>query len=174
MKSASNTGWRRRAAALALLLPVAAWAGSRAGGTYRIEYESLNGGGAAYATNANIRLGASLGQSGLVLVTTAATVRSDNGFWKAERPCEMYPATVSRVARATNAVAITFPVMLSNTYSVAYLNVEGGGLTNGLQVWTNIIAGPFAGQGGIGSTTTIFVNASAVTNVGRFFIVKCQ
>lgn len=149
-------------------------AGDRAGGIYAIDYESLNGAGISYATNGNLKLGGTLGQSGLMLITTNVGLRSDNGFWKADVPCELYPATVTYFARATNNVVLTFPVMMSNTYSVAYLNVESGGLTNGLQVWTNLVAGPFAGQGGVGSTTTLFLNVSAVTNGGRFFVVRCQ
>jgi hypothetical protein len=161
-------------ALLALMCCGLARAGDRAGGLYNVAYESLNGAGISYATNGAMKLGGSLGQSGLMLITTNTGLRSDNGFWKAEVPCELYPATVTNFARATNNVAITFPVMLSNTYSVAYLNVEGGGLTNGLQVWTNIVAGPVVGAGGVGSVTTLFINVSSVTNKGRFFIVRCQ
>lgn len=151
-------------------------AGSRVGGPYDIEYESLNSGGISYASNGVIKLGGSLGQSGLIYIRTNApnSIVSQDGFWKAETPCEMYPADLQEIRYATNSIAITFHAMLSNTYSVAYLNLEGGGLTNGLHIWTNIVAGPLVGQGGVGSVTTIFVNASAVTNAGRFFLIRCQ
>lgn len=159
-----------------LLAAAAAWAGARVGGPYDIDYESLNSGGISYASNGIVKLGGSLGQHGLIFLRTnvAATLDVQDGFWKADTPCEMYPPTLTFFERATNNVAITFGVMMSNTYTVAYLPQEGGGLTNGLHVWTNVVYGPFVGQGGVGSSTTIFVNVSAATNAGRFYVIRCQ
>lgn len=153
-----------------------AWAGARVGGPYDIEYESLNSGGISFASNGVIKLGGSLGQHGLAFLRTngAATVRLAEGFWKPDTACEMYPPTVTAFVRGTGTVAITFGVMASNTYTVLHLNQEGGGLTNGLAMWTNIVAGPFAGQGGPGSSTTIYATVSSSTNIGRFYIVRCQ
>lgn len=153
-----------------------AWAGARVGGPYDIAYESLNSGGISYASNGVIKLGGSIGQHGFIFIRTngAATLDLQDGFWKPETPCEMYPPTVTFFAGATNNVAITFGVMISNTYTVAYLPLEGGGLTNGTHLWTNIVYGPFAGQGGAGSTTTIFANVSGATNAARFFVIRCE
>ncbi len=150
--------------------------GSRVGGPYDISHESLNSGGISYASNGVIKLGGSIGQAGFVFLRTNATATTDNhdGFWKSESPCEMYPVAVSDVSRTGTSVSIRFNTMLSNEYSVAYLNLEGGGLTNGTHLWTNIVAGPLIGQGGIGSTTSVLVDVSIVTNAGRFFLIRCE
>ena len=162
-------------AALALLAVAAsAWAGSRVGGAYDIEYESLNSGGAGFATSGVVKLGGSIGQNGFVFPRTNATARSQDGFWKALSACETYPVAITAVSPATNNVRIVFTTVPSNTYTVAFLPVEGGGLTNGLLSWTNVVAGPFVAQGAIGSTTTVYVNASTATNRGRFFLIRCK
>lgn len=159
-----------------LLASALALAGARVGGPYEIEYESINSGGLSYASNGVIKLGGSLGQHGLAFLRTnaAATVRLAEGFWKPDSACEMYPPTLTTFTLATGTVAITFGVMASNTYTVLRLDQESGGLTNGLSIWTNIVAGPFVGQGAPGSSTTIYATVSGTTNIGRFYIVRCQ
>jgi hypothetical protein len=173
MKTLPTIG--KMAAALLLAGVAAAWAvGGRVGGTAEITCESLNSGGISYATHGSFTLGGSLGQSGFVQVGTGGVSEVQSGFWKLEDGCEMYPFSISQMVKATNSIAITFNLMRSNLYSVAYLNTEGGGLTNGTHVWTNIVAGPVSTEGGIGSTTTLYVNASLVTNAGRFFLIQCE
>ncbi len=159
---------------LPLLVAMMAHAGSRVGGPFDIEYESLNSGGTAQATNANVKMGGTLGQSGLVFFrTNALAADSQDGFWKAYSGCELYPIALTNIALATNNIRLIFTTVPSNTYSVAYLAVEGNGL-RGVQSWTNIVAGPFVGTGAIGNTTTVYVDASAVTNQGRFFVIRCE
>lgn len=163
--------------AAALLLAgaaVAAAAGARVGGTADLAYESLNSSGAAWATNGNIKLGGSLGQSGFVQVGTGGVNEVQSGFWKLETGCEMYPVAIQQMVKATNNIAITFNLMRSNRYSIAYLTAEGGGLNNGTAVWTNIVAGPVTTAGGLGTVTTLYVDVSAVTNRGQFFLIQCR
>lgn len=149
-------------------------AGDRVGGAVEMPYEGLNSGGIAYATNGNVQLGGSLGQYGFIQTGAGAAGEVQSGFWKMEDGCEMYPVTVNQITRAGDNVAITFNLMRSNWYSVAYLNTEDGGLLNGTHVWTNLVAGPVTTDGGLGSVTTIYVNASTVTNRGRFFLIRCE
>ncbi len=163
------------AAALLLVGAVAGWAaGDRSGGTADIAYESLNSGGASYATGGVYKLGGTLGQSGFSFVGTGGVAEVQSGFWKMEDGCEMYPFSISQIVKSGTNVSITFSLMRSNLYSVAYLNQEGGGLLNGTHVWTNIVAGPVSTDGGLGSVTTLHVSASAVTNAGRFFLIRCE
>jgi hypothetical protein len=136
--------------------------------------ESLNSGGSSWSTNGPVKLGGSLGQSGFVWVGTNGAREVQSGFWKLEGGCEMYPVAISQWSKATNQLAITFNIMRSNWYSVAYLNVEGGGLTNGTHVWTNVLAGPITTAGGLGTVTTLYVNLSVVTNRGQFFVIRCE
>jgi hypothetical protein len=173
MKRLPTIGKTAGAFLLAGVLSVAA-AGARVGGSADVAYESLNSGGAAWASNGVVKLGGSLGQSGFVWVGTNGAREVQGGFWKLEGGCEMYPVAISQWSKATNQLAITFNIMRSNWYSVAYLNVEGGGLINGTHVWTNVLAGPITTAGGLGTVTTLYVNLSVVTNRGQFFVIRCE
>lgn len=139
-----------------------------------IAYETLNSAGTAWASNGNVRLGGTVGQMGWIGVGTGGVVAVQSGFWKMEDGCEMYPVDIRRMEKETNAVSITFDVMRSNRYTVVYLPLEGGGVPAGTHVWTNLAAGPFTSDGGMGSTTTLVVDVSSATNAGRFFLIRCE
>lgn len=172
MKKVPTIG--KTAAALVLVGAAAAWgAGARVGGTADIAYESLNAGGISYATNGNVKLGGTLGQSGFVFVATNAPRELQSGFWKMENGCEMYPVALSSFLAVTGRVSLTFNVMLSNVYTVAAITKEEGGPGAGTHVWTNLVA-TFTGAGGVGSVTTIHETVSAITNIARFYVVRCE
>lgn len=163
-------------AAVALLfagVAVAAAAGARVGGTADIVYESLNSGGVSYATNGNVKLGGTLGQSGFIFVATNAPRELQSGFWKMEDGCEMYPVALSSFLAVTGRVSLTFNVMLSNVYTVSAITREEGGPGAGMHAWTNLVA-TFTGAGGVGSVTTIHETVSAITNLARFYVVRCE
>ena len=153
--------------AAALLLAAAS-----ARGAPSIAYESRNGGGVSCATNGTVKLGATLGQGGLVALGTGGAVRLQSGFWKLENACELYPVALSSLIGATGEVAVTFNAVRSNVYSVVAIATEQGGPGAGTHAWTNVIA-TLPGAGAPGSTTTVFVNVSAATNAARFYRVLC-
>ena len=162
-------------AAAAILLAAAAFAGSRVGGNTDFESDSLNSGGISYATNANVKLGGSFGQFGLMEITTnAVPQQAQNGFWKAETPCVFYAPYLSGVANGASGVGITFNVLWSNSYRVSYIAEEQGGIDTGSHAITNPVVSVFAGIGGIGSTTTIWDNVSAATNRARYYVIRCE
>ncbi len=160
---------------LGAALALTAGAGSRVGGNSDFESDSLNSGGISYATNANVKLGGSFGQFGLVRITTnAVPQQAQNGFWKAETPCVFYSPYLSGVANGTSGVAITFNVLWSNSYLVSFIAEEQGGIDTGSHAITNPVAAAFVGIGGIGSTTTIWDNVSSATNRARYYVIRCQ
>ena len=162
-------------AAAAILLAETAGAGSRVGGSSDFESDSLNSGGISYATNANVKLGGSFGQFGLMrLATNSVPQQAQNGFWKAETPCAFYAPYVMGVANGTSRVAITFNVLWSNSYLVTYVTEEEGGIDAGTHAFTNPVPPIFSGQGGIGSTTTIWDNVASATNKARYYLIQCQ
>ncbi|NKB25002.1 MAG: hypothetical protein GKR87_11630 [Kiritimatiellae bacterium] len=130
---------------------ISVWAGGiRSGGNFTIEYESLNSGGISYATNGNIKLEGTLGQSGFTLISTnILNESSQNGFWKAEGSCSLYPARVTDLlVTPSNSIGIMFTVMRSNTYLVVCTE----NLMDGLNAWTNQIMPPVMAQTGVGSS----------------------
>lgn len=153
----------------AALLCAAAWPANAAPA---IAYESLNAGGISYATSGVVKLGGTLGQSGLTGIGTGGTAKVQSGFWKLENGCELHPTAVSSFLTATGQVAITFRVMWSNVYTVSAIMGETGGPMAGTHAWTNLVA-TLTGAGGMGSTTTIYVNAAALTNRAQFYRVVC-
>jgi len=161
------------AAAMALATAVAYGVGDRVGGSFDIPYESLNSGGATFATNGNVKLGGSLGQFGLIRVTTNTGVQFQNGFWKGEDNCEFYPTSFSDLTQTTNTIAMTFNTMLSNVYTVTSITSENGGPMAGTHAWTNIVV-TFTSPNGFGSETTIFHNVTALTNLASFYLVRCE
>jgi len=162
------------AAGMLLAGATAAWgAGARVGGTAEIVYESLNAGGISYATNGNVKLGGTLGQSGFIFVATNAPRELQSGFWKMENGCEMYPVALSSFLHTTGRVSLTFNVMLSNVYTVSAITREEGGPGAGTHAWTNLVA-TFTGAGGVGSTTTIYEHVSGFTDRARFYVVRCE
>ena len=162
-------------AAAAILLAEAAGAGSRVGGSSDFESDSLNSGGISYATNANVKLGGSFGQFGLTeIATNDVPQQAQNGFWKAETPCAFYTPYMLDVANSTSGVAITFNVLWSNSYLVSYVTEEQGGIDAGTHAITNPVPPMLVGQGGIGSTTTIWDNVASATNRARYYRIRCQ
>ncbi|HMP89784.1 MAG TPA: hypothetical protein PJ991_06265 [Kiritimatiellia bacterium] len=147
--------------------------GDRVGGNADILYESVNSGGTSFSTSGVVKLGGTLGQFGLMRVTTNTGVQFQNGFWKGEDNCEFYQAAFSEVAYASSNIVMTFNTMLSNVYTVASITHEGGGPMAGTHAWTNIVI-TFTGEGGFGSSTTIFHNVSALTNIATFYHVRCE
>jgi len=148
--------------------------GSRVGGDADIAYESLNSGGISFATNANVKLGGSLGQHGLIITATNSGVLFQNGFWKAEDGCEFYQAEFSEILQSIGTIAMTFNTMMSNVYTVSSIATEqNSGLLGGTHVWTNIVV-TFSGVGGFGSNTTVFHNVSALTNKATFYLIRCD
>jgi hypothetical protein len=161
-------------AAVTMLVAAAPGVGARVGGDADIEFESLNSGGISFATNANIKLGGTLGQHGLIITTTNSGVQLQNGFWKAEDGCEFYQAEFSTILQSTGTIAMTFNTMMSNVYTVSSIATEQNtGLLGGTHVWTNI-AVTFAGVGGFGSNTTVFHNVSSLTNLATFYLIRCD
>lgn len=157
-----------------LLFAAGALAASRTGGDADIVYESLNAGGASFAAASLTKFGGSLGQSGLMLIGTNASGQTFlNGFWKAEDGCTLYNPTIVNLDRDTNGMAITFMVVNSNQYEVAYVAQEQGGLTQGSHAITNLVQ-TLVGEGPAGSRTTVWHNVTASTNVARFYIIRCQ
>jgi len=159
-----------------LVLPVVVLAvGDRVGGDGESLYESLNCGGASFATNSGdtIKLGGSLGQGGMILIGTNTSADCQSGFWKAEGACELYPATITGMRMGTNDVGITFAVVNSNAYRVMYATSEEGGVPQGQHAFTNL-AQVLVGQGLAGSTTTIWENVSSATNQARFYLIDCR
>ncbi|MGD9611743.1 MAG: hypothetical protein AB7V22_02450 [Kiritimatiellia bacterium] len=151
-------------------------AGGRVGGDAEILYERLGPGGAAYATSGVFKLGASLSQNfAPAIATNDAGQTFLNGFWKAEDGCTLYNPFIVDVVHTTNtdAVGITFLVVTGNTYSVEYVDIEPGGLTNGAHVITNEVA-TLAGMGGAGSTTTVWHDVSGSTNRAKFYLIRCE
>ncbi len=147
--------------------------GSRSGGSADIEYESLNAGGASYAASSIIQLGGSLGQGNLIQITTNASGgQSLNGFWKADNSCVMYEPTITAIRRGGSSNAVSFYVVNSNDYIVAYITDAQGGLKAGSDKITNVLQS-FIGAGPAGSTTTIWENASSATNPARYYIIRC-
>lgn len=165
-----SLGW----AALGCALALSAAAGGRVGGQAEIAYEHVGPGGATYATNGVYMLGASLGQNFLPqIATNAAGEAFLNGFWKAEDGCTLYNPTITSILQETNQVAITFLVVNSNAYAVEYIDIEAGGLTNGVHFITNEIA-TLTGMGGAGSTTTVLHDVSGSTNRAKFYLIRCE
>lgn len=162
------------AATSAIAFAAAFGVGDRVGGNFDIPYESLNSGGASFATNGIVKLGGSLGQFGLILINTNSGVQFQNGFWKGENGCEFYQADFSQILQTTGTIAMTFNTMLSNVYTVSSIATEqGGGLLGGTHQWTNIVV-TFTGMSGFGSETTVFHNVSALTNIATFYLVRCE
>ena len=150
-------------------------AGGRVGGDAEIVYERLGPGGAAYAASGVYKLGASLGQNFMpYLATNDAGAVLLNGFWKAEDGCTLYnPFIVDIVHTNTGEMGITFLVVNDNAYSVEYVDIEPGGLTNGVHFITNEVA-TLTGVGGAGSTTTVWHNVGASTNRAKFYLIRCE
>lgn len=149
-------------------------AGGRVGGDAEILYERTGPAGAAFATSGVVKLGASLGQNFLpAIATNAAGQTFLNGFWKAEDGCTLYNPTITELVQETNRVSITFLVVTGNVYSVDYVDIEAGGLTNGVHFITNEVA-TLAGMGGAGSTTTVWHDVSGATNRAKFYLIRCE
>lgn len=173
MKKSMQIFW---AAGLAWLgLAVSAGADGRVGGNAEILYERVGAGGASYATNGVYKLGSSIGQGYLpYIATNAAGDVCLNGFWKAEDSCTLYNPTITNIVYTnTGRVGITFLVVNDNTYSVEYIDIEAGGLTNGVHFITNEVQ-TLTGVGGAGSTTTVWHNVSASTNRAKFYLIRCE
>ncbi|NCC49981.1 MAG: hypothetical protein EOM20_02070 [Spartobacteria bacterium] len=151
--------------------------GERLGGDADIIYESLNAGGCGFATNAadTIKLGGSLGQGGMILICTNANLdQVENGFWKAEDACTLYPADLADVQMGTNEMGVTFYVINSNRYEVRYVTEEEGGLVLGQHAFTNVAVAAFEGQGLAGAETTVWFNVSSATNIARYYLIHCE
>lgn len=160
---------------LAVALAFTAGAASRTGGSTDFESDSLNSGGISYATNANVKLGGSFGQFGLVrIATNTVPEQAQNGFWKAETPCSFYAPYVMSANRDSSGVALTFNVLTNSSYLVMYVTEEQGGIDVGTHAATNPVASAFTGRGGIGSTTTVWDNVSSATNKARYYLIRCQ
>lgn len=160
---------------LLLTTPFSFAVGDRSAGDVEFLYESVNGAGISFATNAadTIKLGMSVGQSGFIYVGTNTDVEAQNGFWKSEGSCVLYqPALVDKQV-GTNAVALTFSVVNSNTYRVLSVTHEQGGPTAGSHSYTTVVA-TILGEGLAGATTTIWHDVSSSTNVGQFYLIQCQ
>jgi hypothetical protein len=149
-------------------------AGGRVGGDAEILYERVGAGGAAFASAGVFKLGGSVAQ-GLqpwIATNTQGEVFL-NGFWKAEDACTLYNPRITDIVNLTNQVGITFLVVNSNAYSVEYVDIEPGGLTNGVHWITNEVAA-LTGEGLAGSTTTVWHNVSTSTNRARFYLIRCE
>jgi len=149
-------------------------AGGRVGGDAEILYERVGAGGAAFASAGVFKLGGSVAQ-GLqpwIATNTQGEVFL-NGFWKAEDACTLYNPQITDIVNLTNQVGITFLVVNSNAYSVEYVDIEPGGLTNGVHWITNEVAA-LTGEGLAGSTTTVWHNVSTSTNRARFYLIRCE
>jgi len=149
-------------------------AGGRVGGDAEILYERVGAGGATFASAGVFKLGGSTAQ-GLqpwIATNTQGEVFL-NGFWKAEDACTLYNPRITDIVNLTNQVGITFLVVNSNAYSVEYVDIEPGGLTNGVHWITNEVAA-LTGEGRAGSTTTVWHNVSASTNRARFYLIRCE
>lgn len=149
-------------------------AGGRVGGDAEILYERVGAGGAAFASAGVFKLGGSMAQ-GLqpwIATNTQGEVFL-NGFWKAEDACTLYNPRITDIVNLTNQVGITFLVVNSNAYSVEYVDIEPGGLTNGVHWITNEVAA-LTGEGLAGSTTTVWHNVSTSTNRARFYLIRCE
>ncbi|MBN1270573.1 MAG: hypothetical protein JXB04_13365 [Kiritimatiellae bacterium] len=160
-----------------LVLPLAAYVGAvgeRVGGDADILYETINAGGASFATNGAIKLGGSLGQNGFMWVSRNAHPTNElvSGFWKADDSCTLYEPSIIDVAGSNGAVGITFMVVNSNTYYVMYQTEEHGGLLAGAHAFTNLVS-QFMGEGLAGSSTTVWDNVSN-TNLARFYLIRCE
>ncbi len=166
------------ALAALLIIPMAVLVmavGDRAGGNTEFVYESVNGAGISFATNAadTIKLGMSIGQSGIIVLGTNTDTEAQNGFWKAEGSCVLYRPTIIDEQNGTNAIGITFTVVNSNTYDVLYISHEGGGPEAGMHAYTNWVT-TLIGKGAAGSSTTIWHDVSSSTNIGQFYLIRCQ
>ncbi|MDD2519385.1 MAG: hypothetical protein PHR34_00420 [Kiritimatiellae bacterium] len=149
-------------------------AGGRVGGDAEILYERVGAGGATFASAGVFKLGGSVAQ-GLqpwIATNTQGEVFL-NGFWKAEDACTLYNPRITDIVNLTNQVGITFLVVNSNAYSVEYVDIEPGGLTNGVHWITNEVAA-LTGEGLAGSTTTVWHNVSTSTNRARFYLIRCE
>lgn len=146
----------------------------RTAGNVVMEYESLNGGGVAFATNGVFKLGGTMGQNNFVAQSTNTTAWAFTGFWRAESACALYPTWITAVGLATNSVAIEFGVTASNTYSVLYAIEEDGGLPAGDTVWTNLVDTPFVATSGMGGTAVVYDDLSTATNAGRYYLIRCD
>jgi len=152
---------------------------ARFGGDAEIAYESVNAYGVSFATNDtdSTILGASIGQGNLIHIGTNDSGQVFlNGFWKAEDGCTLYNPVIVDVQRNANGVGLTFLVVNSNTYAVTYIdNDQQGGLMAGTHAMTNVAVTPFVGEGGAGSTTTVWHNAAAsATNAAKFYLIRCE
>ena len=159
---------------VALAALAAGAAGGRVGGDAEILYERVGAGGAAFASAGVFKLGGSVAQ-GLqpwIATNTQGEVFL-NGFWKAEDACTLYNPRITDIVNLTNQVGITFLVVNSNAYSVEYVDIEPGGLTNGVHWITNEVAA-LTGEGLAGSTTTVWHNVSTSTNRARFYLIRCE
>lgn len=149
-------------------------AGGRVGGDAEIVYERVGPGGAAYATSGIYKLGGSLGQNFMpYLATNAAGEVFLNGFWKAEDACTLYNPILTQIVQETNQVTLTFMVVNDNVYSVEYVDIEAGGLTNGVHFITNEVA-TLTGVGGAGATTSVWHDVSGSTNRAKFYLIRCE
>lgn len=149
-------------------------AGGRVGGDAEILYERVGAGGATFASAGVFKLGGSVAQ-GLQpwIATNTQGEVSLNGFWKAEDACTLYNPRITDIVNLTNQVGITFLVVNSNAYSVEYVDIEPGGLTNSVHWITNEVAA-LTGEGLAGSTTTVWHNVSTSTNRARFYLIRCE
>ena len=148
--------------------------GGRVGGAAEILYERVGAGGATYASAGVLKLGGSIGQGAVPYIATNASGGVFlNGFWKAEDGCTLYNPVITEILNLTNEVGITFLVVNSNSYSVEYIDIEAGGLTNGVHWITNEVA-TLTGEGLAGSTTTVWHNVSGSTNRAHFYLIRCQ
>lgn len=149
-------------------------AAGRVGGDAEVLYERVGPGGATFASAGVFKLGGSTAQ-GLqpwIATNTQGEVFL-NGFWKAEDACTLYNPRITDIVNLTNQVGITFLVVNSNAYSVEYVDIEPGGLTNGVHWITNEVAA-LTGEGLAGSTTTVWHNVSTSTNRARFYLIRCE
>ena len=167
----SGTGWRAAAALAAALLASAAWAG-RVGGAADLAYESVNSGGASFASGGVYKVGGTLGQGGLALIASGGSNVVQGGFWKAEDACALYLAAVTNIRLGATGLDLSFPVVWSNTYTVAALTASNG-LAQGTHAWTTVIA-TVVGQGGFGSSTTVTDGAAAPAGQTRFYLLRCD
>ena len=70
-------------------------------------------------------------------------------------------------------MGITFLVVNDNAYSVEYVDIEPGGLTNGVHFITNEVA-TLTGVGLAGATTTVWHNVGSSTNRAKFYVIRCE
>lgn len=150
--------------------------GARVGGNAEVVYESINAGGASFASalSGSVKLGGSLAQNGwIALRTNGADLVSMDGFWKADGPCADCPPVFTNMVMSGASIALTFTMINSNRYRVLYVTEEEGGLLAGTHAFTNVLA-ELIGQGWAGSSTTVWHDVAAATNNAAFYLIRCS